>query len=118
MAIDSSTFLGKTLYVIHTRAIKSRAEIEKVIPEHLEYQVSLEKRGIMWGAGPLFDDADANQGGMIIYRAGSFADARAIADADPMHKHGVRGYTIQRWKMNEGTVSIRVSYSDQRMTIE
>ena len=117
--VSSDTFLKKTLYVVFTRPIKPWEEIAAVLREHLAYQVSLEQRGIMFGAGPLASEEGGPRGrGMIIIRAGSFAEAKAIADADPMHKLGVRDYSIDRWTMNEGTVTIRVSYSDQRMTIE
>ena len=110
--------LGKELFVIHTIPEAPTDEIMAVLPEHLEYQFKLERDGIMFGAGPIFDDQGANQGGQIIYRATSFDEARKIADADPMHSKGVRSYTIHRWVLNEGTVSIRVDFSTQKMTIE
>lgn len=117
--ISSNTFLRKTLYVVFTQPVKAWEEIVAVIPEHLRYQVSLEQRGIMFGAGPLMNEEGKLRGrGMIIIRANSFKEAKAIADADPMHARGVRTYSIDRWTMNEGTVTIKVTYSDQRMQIE
>jgi uncharacterized protein YciI len=117
--ISSETFLRKTLYVVFTQPVKAWEEIAAVIPEHLRYQVSLEQRGIMFGAGPLMNEEGKPRGrGMIIIRANSFDEAKAIADADPMHARGVRAYSIDRWTMNEGTVTIKVTYSDQRMRIE
>jgi hypothetical protein len=55
---------------------------------------------------------------MIIIRASSFAEARAIADSDPYHRNGLRTYTLTRWTVNEGSYTVRVNYSDQTMTIE
>lgn len=55
---------------------------------------------------------------MIIVRAASFEEAKAIADRDPYHRQGLRTYTIDRWMLNEGTVSIRVNHSDGNGTID
>ena len=104
--------LNKKLYVIVTTAVAPREEIEKLLPEHLEHQVRLEKEGVMFGAGPLFTEQGTGGRGMIIVRAGSFEEARAIADRDPFHKRGLRTYTVDRWHLNEGTISIRINYSD------
>jgi hypothetical protein len=51
-------------------------------------------------------------------RAHSFEEARAIADADPLHKAGLRSYTLMSWTVNEGSYAVRVNYSDQSITIE
>lgn len=116
---NADKFLKKTFYVIFTRPVAPWDDIAKVIPEHLAYQVDLERRGIMFGAGPLSAESPEPRGrGMVIIRASSFEEARAIADADPMHRTGVRSYTIDRWTMNEGTVTVRITYSDQRMVLE
>ena len=48
---------------------------------------------------------------MVIIRAGSLAEAREIADSDPMHASGARDYTLCPWLMNEGTVTIKLRYS-------
>lgn len=110
--------LNKQLYVIITTAVAPREEIEKRLPEHLEHQIRLEREGIMFGAGPLFTDQGKGGRGMIIVRAASFEEARAIADRDPFHKLGLRTYTVDRWHLNEGTVSIKVNYSDGRYTLD
>ena len=38
--------------------------------------------------------------------------ARAIAEADPMHARGARRYRIRPWLLNEGSLTLRVTYSD------
>jgi len=110
--------LHKQLFVIITTAVAPREEIEKRLPEHLEHQLSLEHEGILFGAGPLFTDQGVGGRGMIIVRAGSFEEARAIADRDPFHQLGLRTYTVDRWMLNEGTVSIRINYSDGSYKID
>jgi len=80
--------------------------------------VSLEKNGTMFAAGPV-DGEDGNRvGGMIVYRAENFAAARKIADGDPMHAKGIRDYTIKKWTVNEGGISIRINYSDRTAEFE
>ena len=115
---DSSNFLNKTLYVITTVPCVPLEEMRKHLPAHIDRQVELEKAGIMFGAGPVFNEgSEVPDAGMIIVRADSFDHAREIADGDPMHKNGVRSYTIQRWRMNEGSFNVTISYSDQKAAI-
>ena len=54
---------------------------------------------------------------MVIVRAKSLEDAHAIASADPMHQRGVRQFEIRPWLLNEGSMTIRVSFSDGRQHI-
>ncbi len=111
---DTHQFLNKQLYVYFSTPVKPRDEVAKMLPKHLEYQVDLERRGIMFGAGPMFQKgADAPHRGMIIVRAASFEEADEIAAADPMHTSGMREYILERWHMNEGGVTLRVTFSDQ-----
>jgi uncharacterized protein len=110
-------FLRKELYVINTRPVASREELDKVLPQHLAHQVSLEKRGIMFGAGPLFGKDGKPFGGMIVIRAASFEEAEKIAASDPFHAQGLRSFTIDRWQLNEGSITLTVSYSDQKVAV-
>jgi uncharacterized protein YciI len=110
--------LHKELYLYHTVPAAPLSEIQKHLPEHLEYQLRLEKEGIMFAAGPLANEDGTLAGGMIVVRAPSFAAARAIAEADPMHRAGARTFTLRRWTVNEGALSVRVHYSDQTVKID
>jgi uncharacterized protein YciI len=87
--------------------------LENVGPR-LGFQNDLERRGIMFGTGPLWSDDERHwEGeGMVIIRAASMAEARNIAESDPMHASGARVFTIRPWTLNEGTVTIKVRYSD------
>ena len=117
----TSKMLQKELYVISTTRAPgvSLEEMREVVPQHLAFQLDLEARGIMFGAGPLFPpDSDHWQGeGMVIIRANSLEEAKAIAAEDPMHTAGKRKYTVREWMMNEGTITLRVSYSDGKSTV-
>ena len=106
--------LQKQLYVVHTKPTNGLGPVMQNIEPHLKFQIELEEKGIMFGAGPFWDDAEEKwEGeGMVIIRAGSLAEAREIADSDPMHKSGARSYTVRPWLLNEGTVTVKVRYSD------
>ena len=111
-------FLGKEMYLVVTRPVRS-PEIEKRLMDHLNHQVELEKRGIMFAAGPLYPrGSDTPEAGMFVLRANSFEEADAIAKEDPLHKAGLRTYTLQKWRLNEGRITISVDFSDQTMKIE
>ncbi len=118
--VDPSTknFLGKEMYLIVTRPVRS-AEIAKRLADHLAHQVELEKRGIMFAAGPLYPrDSDTPEAGMFVLRANSFEEAEAIAKEAPLHKAGLRTFTLQKWRLNEGRITITVDFSDQTMKID
>ena len=110
----------KQLYVVFTSPTKGLDPVLKNIEEHLGFQVDLEKRGIMFGAGPFWDDDEKNWSGdgMVIIRADSLAAARKIAEQDPMHKSGARQFTVRPWLLNEGTVTLRVNFSEQKFRLE
>ena len=111
-------FLAKSLYVIYTWPVVPHDQVMAQMDKHLARQIQLERDGIMFGAGPLFDPgSDRPAGGMVVVRAASFEEAEAIAQADPMHASGVRAYKIQRWMLNEGSVTLTVNYSDQTMKL-
>ena len=105
--------LGMEMYLVVTRPVRS-PDVAKHLAEHLAHQVDLERRGIMFAAGPLYSrDSDIPEAGMFVLRAKSFEDAEAIANSDPMHKAGVRTYTLQKWRMNEGSITLTFNFSDQ-----
>lgn len=111
-------FLGKEMYLVVTRPVRS-PEIAKRLSDHLAHQVELEKRGVLFAAGPLYPrGSDTPEAGMFILRAGSFEEAEAIARTDPLHAAGLRTFTLQKWRVNEGRITVTVNFSDQSMTID
>lgn len=111
---NTKDMLQKDLYVIFTRAVAPREEIMKMLPQHLERQVELEKQGILFAAGPMEpEDSDKPRTGMIIVRADSFEHANEIAMGDPFHAAGLREYEVWNWSMNEGSFTVTINYSDK-----
>ena len=113
----TSKFLGKEMYLVVTRPVRS-PEIAKRLADHLAHQVELERRGIMFAAGPLYSrDSNVPEAGMFVLRASSFEEAEAIARSDPLHAAGLRTFTLQKWRVNEGSITVKINYSDQTVEI-
>jgi uncharacterized protein YciI len=83
-----------------------------LLPRHLAHQVDLEKRGIMFAAGPGANDKGEHEYAMIIIRARDLAEAKQVAESDPMHMAGARHYTLHSWSPKEGAMTLRVDLSD------
>ena len=109
----SSEMLNKDLYVVFTKPENGMKEVMENLEEHLKFQVSLEKNGIMFGAGPFWEDneIDWNGEGMVIIRANSLDHAKQIAASDPMHQSGARNFTVRPWLLNEGNIQVSLDYS-------
>lgn len=115
----SSQMLQKQLYAIFTTPTGSIDQIIENLEEHLAFQVSLEKEGILYAAGPMWSDDEQSWDGdgLVIVRAASREDAMAVAERDPMHASGARKFTVRPWMINEGTVTIRLDSSSQTFSV-
>ena len=111
--------LRKQLYAVFTRPADGLGAVMEVLDEHLKFQISLEERGIMFGAGPFWtDDEQEWRGeGMVIIRAKDLDEAKAIAAEDPMHSSGARVYEVRPWLLCEGSVTIKLSHSKRSYEI-
>ena len=114
----TAKMLRKELWVITSRPARGPGT-QELLPDHLDYQIKLEREGKLFGAGPVYAETEAiPEGGMIILRAADIEEARELADADPMHANGARTYTVHKWLLNEGAITFTVRYSDQSTVIE
>ncbi|MBG6163777.1 uncharacterized protein YciI [Labrenzia sp. EL_195] len=115
----SAGMLQKQLFVVFTSPTNGMGPVMENIEEHLNFQVDLEQRGIMLGAGPFWADDEHtwNGEGMVIIRADSLAHARKIAETDPMHSSGARSFTIRPWLLNEGRITVEVNFSTGRHAV-
>ncbi|NND91230.1 MAG: hypothetical protein HKN42_10230 [Granulosicoccus sp.] len=111
--------LALELFVAISTPVKPPDILKAQLPGHLAYQAQLEQSGSLVFAGPLSDLAgEQMQGmGMIIYRAESLEAARQLAESDPMHASGTREYTLRRWLVNEGSLTVNVKLSAQSVRL-
>jgi uncharacterized protein YciI len=112
--------LAKQLYVVFTRPANGIEPVLANIKDHLDFQMELERNGIMFAAGPNWTDDEQNwEGdGMVVIRAASIAEAREIAARDPMHQRGARTFTVRPWMVNEGSVRLRLDYSTGKFSLD
>ena len=105
--------LALELFVVHTTSAGDPEALKNNLPDHLAYQRDMELAGNLVMAGPISDPTGNEMfgSGMIVYRAETMEAAKALADADPMHSSGARTYTLNKWLVNEGNLSITVGLS-------
>lgn len=106
--------LAFEVYVVSSRYVVPPESAKDALPDHLAYIKQLESDGALMFAGPVSDvEGGVVEAGMIVLRAGSMAEARALADGDPMHSRGHRAYEIRRWLINEGSLTLRVGFASR-----
>ncbi len=112
--------LAHELYMVLSTPADDSSKVRATLPAHLDYQAEQEARGKLFLAGPVSDETgDLMQGrGLIIYRATSLDEARALAEADPMHSSGARSFVLRRWLVNEGSLSLSVALSAQTVKFD
>ncbi|MEO0507856.1 MAG: YciI family protein [Bacteroidota bacterium] len=115
-----NTGMNKEVYLYVTEPIVSFEEVAKILPDHMDFVHKIERQGTMIMGGQTTIEGADNAGGYgaIMIRANSFEEARRIADQDPMHKTGVRKYTLYRWNINEGEMNVRLKLSDASFSID
>jgi uncharacterized protein YciI len=106
------------LWVIITTDTPGFKRPPGLFPSHLAHQMELERKGVLFAAGPVSSTAGKHEYGMIIVRAGSLAEAKRIADSDPMHKSGARTYVLHSWSLNEGQVNYSINLSDGKVAFK
>lgn len=109
----AARFMRARFWVVETMPIEVGPGIAALVPDHLRYQIDLEKQGILFAAGPLsMPTGEMTGAGLIILRGESEAEVRAVLDADPMHKSGARRYTLRQWHAHEGRMTIQIDLSE------
>lgn len=95
-AIERDTMLRKEngfmLYVAMLTIVDEEVNA-KARPAHLEYLDELHKQGKVVMAGPFTD----KKGGMVIYKAGSYEEAKKLAEADPVVAKKARTLELREW---------------------
>ena len=107
------------LFAVESKPAGPSEKIQEILPRHLDYQKKMEAAGKLFLAGPLSDPTgrEMSGGGLIVYRAASIAEARGIAEADPMHKEGGRTFEIRSWLINEGSLTVSLHLSERSFGI-
>jgi uncharacterized protein len=103
----------KVFFACFTERGDARLEdIQRVVPVHKQWIAEQEAAGRIFVAGPfLTEDFSFAGSGLIVFRAETAAEARLLAEQDPMHAPGLRTFRIVPWQVNEGTLRIDFTLS-------
>jgi uncharacterized protein YciI len=110
--IDLGRLLGRDYWLVRSipQPGTDRAAIEDSVEEHVAWLLDLERRDLLLASGPLLSGPGTGPGsGVTILRAPDEETARKIADGDPFVRHGLRTFELYRWRLNEGSIGVRVS---------
>jgi len=110
--------LRRKFYAVLSQPSSTPERLKALLPAHLEYMIGLEKSGVLFASGPLSDGAGPPSGaGLTILRAATAEEARAVAEADPFVRSGLRTFELKEWTIMEGTLGLRVNLSDQSVEV-
>jgi uncharacterized protein YciI len=93
------------LYAVPTRPKLPAAEAEAMQAAHLEHLREMAREGKMFVAGPFDDQPDPALRGMCLYRVGSLAEARKLAEEDPSVKAGRLRVEVLTWYTEKGALT-------------
>ena len=110
--------LRKKLFVVLSKGGATPDRIAALLPQHLEYMIGLEKQGLLFASGPLSASPGAPAGdGLTILRAANADEARKIASTDPFVVNKLRTFEIREWTVMEGSLGVKINFSDQTLEI-
>lgn len=114
----TARMLSKKYFIVFWKAHDKPDLIRQLLPDHLKFLIALEKDGKVFGSGPLGGQGARPGDGLTILRVDSAAEAHAIAERDPFVAAGARGFDIREWTLMEGSVNLRVDFSDQSVIFD
>jgi uncharacterized protein YciI len=115
----TSKMLNKRLYAVIWKSYGKPDLIKQNLAKHLQFMISLEKRGALFASGPFTPGGGAQIGdGMTILRALSLDEARVFANSDPFVIAGARTFDVREWTVMEGRIGVTLDFSDNTYRID
>jgi uncharacterized protein len=111
-AVDLSRLLARDYWLILSTptAGTDQAAIDRHVEEHVAWLLELERTGVLFVSGPLLSGPGVGPGsGATAIRAADENAARRIAADDPFVLAGLRTFDVHRWRLNEGSICVRMS---------
>ena len=109
---ELSGLLGRDYWLILSTpaAGTGQADIDACAPQHIAWLLGLERDGVLFLSGPLLSGPGTGPGsGVTVLRAAGENDAASIAANDPFVVQGLRTFSVHRWRLNEGSIGVRLS---------
>ncbi len=86
-----------------------QAAIDAHVAEHITWLLELERQDVLFASGPLLSGPGVGPGsGVTVLRVPDEDAARRIAADDPFVRAGLRTFDVHQWRLNEGSVSVRL----------
>ncbi|MEU6582194.1 YciI family protein [Nocardia sp. NPDC046763] len=111
-APDLTRLLGRDYWMVTSTPVDGTTteDIAALAAAHIAWLLDLEERHLVFLSGPLVSGPGAGPGsGVTVLRASDEDEATDIASADPFVTAGLRTFVVHRWRLNEGSVSMRLS---------
>jgi uncharacterized protein len=96
-------------FLIFLNSIAGRSLSPEVVDLHAAHLAQLDDAGKLVLAGPIPERA----GGLIVLRAGSLAEARAIAEEDPLVRGQYQTYEVGTWLMSDRENNYRPNFQPE-----
>jgi len=80
-------------YVVFLNGILDKHLNPEIVELHGQHLAELDRKGQLVLAGPLVE----RRGGLIVLRVANSAEAKAIAENDPMVRGGYESYELATW---------------------
>jgi len=91
-----------------------RDRLMEVQSVHVDWIFEKEKEGILFlsGPAPCLEEGEPFMSGMMVIRAKSESEARAIAETEPLIVAKVMTYWLYQWNVVQGSIAVSVNLSD------
>ncbi|WP_166459481.1 YciI family protein [Amycolatopsis pithecellobii] len=112
MSGSTDKLLGKDYWLIRSLPAETTTadDLTPLVDEHVSWLLGLEREGLVVLSGPLLDGPGARPGsGITVLRADDAEHAARLAGGDPFVVAGLRSFEVCRWRVNEGSIGVRLS---------
>jgi uncharacterized protein YciI len=110
--VELSRLLARDYWLILSTPLAAcdQAAVNEHVEDHVAWLLDLERDSTLLASGPLVSGPGVGPGsGVTVLRAADEDAARAVAERDPFVLAGLRTFALYRWRLNEGSVAVRVS---------
>lgn len=110
--VELSRLLARDYWLILSTPLGAcdQAALNEHVEDHVAWLLDLERDSTLFASGPLLSGPGVGPGsGVTVLRATDEETARSVAERDPFVLAGLRTFGVYRWRLNEGSVAVRVS---------
>jgi uncharacterized protein YciI len=111
-ASDPSNDNADRYFLILLKMVPGRTLSPSLLESHAAHLAELDRNGRLVLAGPVPE----RPGGLIVLRVNSLADAKAVADEDPLVRGGYQTYELGTWLMSNRQNGYRPDPQPERQT--